>query len=85
MEVDIFKDAERRIKIFAKALWHVGNPPNLRIAIFLVGHIAAQDCDPALLDDPNAGDEPKQRGLASGIRSDHSNHLAGRDIKGNIV
>ena len=84
MKVDIFKDAERRIKIFAKSLRHIGNAADLRIAIFLVGHIAAEDSDLALLDFFYAGDEPEQCGLASGIRSDHSDHLAGR-ISRNIV
>src|SRR5208337_979392 len=85
MEVDIFKDAERWIEIFAKPLRHIGNPADLRIAVCMIGHIAAKDGDFALLDDPNAGDESEQRRLAGGIGPDHSDHLAGRDIQGNIV
>ena len=85
MEVDIFKDAEGWIKIVAKALRHIGNPANLRIAIRLVGHVAAEHNDPALLDSANAGDETEQRGLAGAVRPDHSDHLAGRDIQGDIV
>ena len=51
----------------------------------MVGHIAAEHNDPAFLDYANACDEPEQRGLASGVRPDHSDHLAGGDIQGDIV
>jgi len=56
MEVDIFKDAERWIKIAAKPLGHIGNPANLGGPIGFVGHIAAEDYDLAFLNDLNASD-----------------------------
>ena len=64
---------------------HVGNPTDLRIAVSLVRHIAAEHIDAAFLDYANAGDETEQRGLTGGVRPDHSDHLAGGDIQGDIV
>jgi len=85
VEVDIFKDAERRIEIATKPLGHVCNPANLGVPVCLVCHIAAEHNDPAFVDYANAGDETEQRGLAGGVRPDRSDHLAGRDIQGDIV
>lgn len=85
VEVDIFEDAECRIEIAAKPLGHIGNPANLGVPVCLVCQIAAEHDDPAFLDDANAGDETEQRGLAGGVRPDHSDHLAGGDIQGDIV
>ena len=85
MEVDIFKDAERRIEVAAEALGHVGNPANLGAPVCLVCHIAAEHNDAAFLNYANTGDETEQRGLAGGVRPNHSDHLAGGDIRGDIV
>src|SRR4029077_17109132 len=68
VEVDIFKDAERRIEVAAKALGHVSNPANLGAPVCLVGHVAAEHNDAAFLNYANAGDEPEQRGLAGCVR-----------------
>src|SRR4029077_7052527 len=76
---------ERRIEISTEPLRHIGNPANLRIAIRRVGHVAVEHDDSALLDYTNAGDETEQRGLAGAVRPDHSDHLAGGDIQGDIV
>src|SRR6516164_5509712 len=81
VEVDIFKDAECRIKVAAQPLGHIGNPANLGVPVCLVCQIAAEYDDPAFLDDANAGDETEQRGLAGGVRPDHSDHLAGGLIR----
>ena len=53
VEVDIFKDAERRIEVAAKALGHVGNPANLGAPVCLVCHIAAEHNDAAFLNYAN--------------------------------
>src|SRR5262249_41831020 len=85
VEVDIFKDAECRIEVAPQPLGHIGNPANLGVPVCLVCQIAAEYDDPAFLDDANAGDETEQRGLAGGVRPDHSDHLAGGDIQSDII
>src|SRR5262249_15610006 len=66
-------------------LWHIGNSRNLRCAIGIIGHITAQDGDPALLDDANARYQPEQRRFAHTVRTEHTDHASRRNFDRNIV
>src|SRR5262249_31593238 len=85
VKIDALKAAQRRIKFAAEALRHIGDACALRGAIRLVGHVAVEDRDAALLDDPNAGNQPQQRRLADAVRTDQADHAAGRDLDAYIV
>src|SRR5262245_5015653 len=85
MKIDILEDTERRIKIAAKALRHIRNAGNLRVAIGLVGHITAKHRDVALLNNANARDQPQQRRFTDAVRTDHSDHPASGNFDTHIV
>src|SRR5262249_51701886 len=58
VKIDVLKAAQRRIKVSAEALWHIGDTRRLRRAVRFVGHIAIENRDPALLNDADAGNQP---------------------------
>src|SRR6516164_1590460 len=85
MEIDVFKAAQGGIQVPPEALRHIGDTRALRGAMGSVGHIAAEDRDAALLNDPNAGDQPQQCRLADAVRTDQADHATGRDRNAHVV
>ena len=85
MKIDVLKDAERRIKVAAKALRHIGDERTMCGAVRSVSHVALKDHDMALLNDPNAPDQRQQSRFADTVRTDHADHAAGGDLDGHIV
>src|SRR5262245_57141276 len=85
MKINILEDAQRRIKISAKPLRHVGDAGNMRGAVWLISHIAIENRDTAVLNDPDAADQCQQGRFADAIRSYYADHSAGRDLEGDIV
>src|SRR5215469_9313397 len=85
MKIDVFKAAQRRIQIPPEALRHIGDTRTLCGAMGFVGHIAAEDRDAALLNDPNTGDQPQQGRLADAVRTDQADHATSRDLNTHVV
>src|SRR6476619_438179 len=85
MKIDVLKDAQRRIKVAAKALWHIGDASNLRGAVGFVGHVTIKHRDMALLNNANTCDQSQHCRLTDSVRTDHSNHTTGGDLNSNIV
>src|SRR5215813_8747974 len=85
MEIDVFKAAQGGIQVPPEALRHIGDPRTLSGAMGSVGHIAAEDRDATLLNDPNTGDQPQQGRLADAVRTDQADHATGGDINAHIV
>ncbi len=85
MKIDVLKAAQRGIKVAAEALRHIGDTRALCGAMRFVRHIAVEDRDTALLNDPNASDQSQQCRLANTVRTDHADHAAGRDLNSDVV
>src|SRR5262245_7208395 len=85
MKIDVLKDAQRRIEVATKALWHIGDASNLRGAEDFVGHVTVKHRDTALLNNAHARDQSQQRRLADTVRTDHSDHATGGDFNINVV
>src|SRR5262245_2496555 len=85
MKINVLEDAQRGIKVSAKPLWHVGDASNMRGAVCLISHIAVENRDTALLNDPDAADQCQQGRFADAIRSYNADHSAGGDLEGDIV
>ena len=80
-EVDVFPDAEVGIEVLSQALRHKGDARADRAAMARIGHVAAQNFHPAVLDALGAGDEAQQRRLADAVRADHSDDAVRRNIE----
>src|SRR5262249_44637983 len=85
MKVDVIEAAQRGIKVAAEALRHIGDARALRAAVCLVGNVAIEDSDTALLNDPNARDQRQQSRFADAVRADHADHAAARDLDRHVV
>src|SRR5215471_3878397 len=85
MKIDVFKAAQGGIQVPPEALRHIGDPRTLSGAMGSVGHIAAEDRNGALLNDPNTGDQPQQGRLADAVRTDQANHATGWDRNAHVV
>src|SRR5215471_12253772 len=85
MKINVFKAAQGGIKVPPEALRHIGDTRALCGAMCSVGHIAAEDRDAALLNDPNAGDQPQQGRLADAVRTDQADHATSWDLNAHVV
>ncbi len=56
-KIDIFEHRKRRIKVLPKPLWHIGDARIGGLKMPLIGNIAVQDLDMALLHRPGPGDQ----------------------------
>ena len=84
-EIDVLKHAQRRIKIAAEALRHVGDARAQALEVRRCWPLAIEDDDLSALDRAHAGNERQQGRLADAVRADHADHLARRDLDGHIV
>src|SRR6478672_8657508 len=85
MKIDVLKDAQRRIEVATKALWHIGDASNLRSAESFVGHVTFKHRDMALLNNADTRDQSQHCRLTDSVRTDHSDHATGGDFNSNIV
>src|SRR6516162_3651649 len=85
MKIEVLKDAQRRIKVGAEALRHIGDACNMCGAVRFVGHIAVKDRYTALLNNSNAADQRQQSRFADTVRTDQADHTASGDLNRNIV
>ncbi|GES40786.1 hypothetical protein RsS62_00380 [Rhizobium dioscoreae] len=78
-EIEIFRNAQRRIEIAAETLGHIGNAGTSETALMRVGHIAVEDVDVPLLRPCHPGSEREQRRLSNAVRANDACHAARRN------
>src|SRR5262249_17791785 len=84
-EVDVVKDAKRRIEIAAEPLRHVRDAAVTCPAMAAIGHVSIEDSYLAALDLAYAGHQCEQRRFADAVRSYHPDHAVGGNIKREVV
>ncbi|MCY1483927.1 hypothetical protein D9M68_175120 [compost metagenome] len=84
-EVDVLEHRERRVEVLAEALRHVGDARADAPPVAGVAHVAAEHLDLAGLDDPRAGDQRQQAGLADAVRADQPDHAVGGNLQADRV
>ncbi len=80
-EIDVLEDGERRIEVLAEPLRHVGDPRIRRLAMLLVGDVATEHRNTAVLDSARTGHQRQEARLADTVRPDEANHAAGRQVE----
>src|SRR5262245_28090819 len=85
MEIDVLEDAQRRIKVAAQTLWHIGDTCTMRRAMRFISHIAVKNHHMALLNDSHACDQCQQSRFANSVRTDHADHATSWELNSNIV
>src|SRR5262245_19241666 len=85
MEIDVLKDAQRRIKVAAESLRHIGDSCTMRRAVRFISHVAVKNCHMALLNNPYARDQCQQSRFANSVRTDHADHATSRALNSDIV